>query len=174
MRFLFGTKRKSAPEALLPETEAVLAKLLKRRRAYLSCAESCTGGHLAHVITMSTALSPWFKGGIIAYSPEVKEDLLQVSPDVTKEEEAVNETCARAMLSGLLDAMHTNYGIAITGFAGPDGGTAKHPVGTVWIAAGSKRHMVTEKLVFGKTRQQNVPLFTRAALELLRKTLENE
>lgn len=174
MSFLFSARKKRIPAALSKDTEAALSRLLRRKRANLSCAESCTGGYLAHVLTMSTKLSQRFKGGIIAYSPEVKESLLMVEPAVTQEDYAVNEACARAMLCGLLETMDTKYGVALTGFAGPDGGTEQHPVGTVWIAAGSKKNMVTEKLVFGKTREENVPLFTHAALELLRKTLENE
>lgn len=174
MSFLFSAKKKRIPEALSPETETALNRLLRRKRASLSCAESCTGGYLAHALTMSTKLSPRFKGGIVAYSPEVKESLLMVEPALTKEDEAVNEGCARAMLMGLLETMQTRYGVAITGFAGPDGGTEQHPVGTVWIAVGSKKQIVTEKLVFGKKREENVPQFTKAALELLRRMLENE
>lgn len=140
---------------------------LEKENAFLSCAESCTGGYVSHIITCNQHLSKHYNGSIISYSPEVKTDLLAVSELAVKTEQAVNDRCAREMLQGVLAKFKTQYGIAITGFAGPDGGTDENPVGTVWIAVGNAERNLTKRHRFGTNRDENIRLFAYAALEQL-------
>lgn len=171
--FLFHTGNRQYESTLsIPnELENELAKLLKDK-GEIGFAESCTGGYLSCLLTASTKLSDHFKGSIICYSPEIKTGILQVSEDVVKEQEAVNETCAIQMLQGLLRVVDCKYGVAITGFAGPNGGTAKNPVGTVYIAAGTGQKWITERHVFYKTRKENITVFAITALHTLKRFIE--
>jgi PncC family amidohydrolase len=120
------------PEGLsLPET---VQELLLARKATVSVAESCTGGGLGQLLTDTAGSSAVFHRGFLTYSNQAKVDLLGVPEDILKSHGAVSEETAKAMVSGCLERSGSTYACAITGIAGPEGGTADKPVGTVWIA----------------------------------------
>lgn len=140
----------------------------------LSTAESCTSGRIAESITLMPGASEYFTGGIVAYSEEVKKDLLAVPENLIEEKTAVCEEVAVQMAKGVCDRLGTDYAIATTGLAGPGGGTAEIPVGTIWIAAGSKDNMRTLKLTEDQGRDINVARATNRALQLLIEVLHED
>ena len=111
-----------------------LADALTQRREMLACAESCTGGWIAKVLTDLPGSSAWFECGVVAYSYEAKEALLGVNPHTLEQHGAVSEETAVEMVSGALARFGATIAVAVTGIAGPSGGTDDKPVGTVWIA----------------------------------------
>ena len=144
----------------------------------LGTAESCTGGRIAEVIAAVPGASNYFKGGIIAYSNELKIRLLGVNAQVIEEQSAVCEEVAMQMAVGLCQTINCDYAIAITGIAGPGGGTPTIPVGTIWIAYGSKDDMRTFKLTADNGRDVNLANATNQALSLfldfLKETLSHQ
>jgi len=148
--------------------ESVIGKLLTERKESLSCAESCTGGYIAHLLTSVSGSSKYFEGSVVSYSYDVKEKVLGVSNVTLNTLGAVSEQCVREMLNGLLKSTGTTYGIAVSGIAGPDGGTTDKPVGTVWIAVGSKEKVVAKRFQFFPSRMENIRVFSNAALNMLR------
>ena len=122
----------------------------------VSTAESCTGGRIGENIMATPGASNYFKGGIISYTNEIKERLLQVSADTLNEKTAVCEEVARQMVLGAINTMKT----------GPGDGTPQTPVGTIWIACGSKDNIVTLKLTEDFGRDINIAIATNKALRL--------
>ncbi len=113
---------------------ALIAGAFKEKGLTLALAESCTGGLLGHTITSVPGCSNWFLGGVISYSNEVKVRLLNVSEETLKEHGAVSGETAREMAAGVRRSLASEVSVAVTGIAGPGGGTAKKPVGTVFLA----------------------------------------
>lgn len=148
--------------------EVVIGKLLRKNNATLSCAESCTGGYIAHLLTSVPGSSAYFEGSMITYSYDVKEKLLGVKNSTLNTVGAVSEECVREMLSGLLQKTETTYGIAVSGIAGPGGATPDKPVGTVWIAVGNSEKMVAKRYQFFPGRSENIKVFSYTALNMLR------
>ncbi|MBL0308314.1 MAG: competence/damage-inducible protein A [Bacteroidetes bacterium] len=148
--------------------EVTMGKMLLNEKATVSCAESCTGGYVSHLFTSVPGSSKYFEGGVVSYSYEVKEKLLGVKNATLNSVGAVSEECVREMLTGILKATGTTYGISISGIAGPDGGTADKPVGTVWIAVGNKDRMVAKMFHYFPARAENIRMFSYAALNMLR------
>ncbi len=136
-------------EITLPE---ILKEILIKENYTLATAESCTGGFLSKIITDIPGASDFFKGGIISYSNELKQKILNVNPDTLKKFGAVSAQTVGEMLKGLLNITNADYGIAISGIAGPTGGTPEKPVGTVYIAYGNKENFKTEKIFGGINR----------------------
>ena len=132
----------------------------------LATAESCAGGRIAEAIIAVPGASNYFKGGIISYTNEVKEQMLHVDPQVLEEKTAVCEEVAVQMVKGVCDALHTDYAISATGIAGPGGGTPEIPVGTIWIGYGSRDDVRTIKLTEDEGRDINLANATRTALKL--------
>ena len=149
--------------------QEVLGKLLLKNKETISTAESCTGGAIASLITSIPGSSAYFQGSIISYSNDVKQSLLNVKKDTLEKYGAVSEETVVAMLSGLLDKMNTTYGIAVSGIMGPDGGTDDKPVGTVWLAVGSKESHKTYHLKQRFERKKNIEVTSTMALNLIRK-----
>jgi nicotinamide-nucleotide amidase len=149
----------------------VIGRLLKTAKKTVSTAESCTGGKIAHLITSVPGSSDYFKGSIIAYSNTVKTQLLGVQDYILTRYGAVSENTAREMAVGARSLLKTDFVVATTGIAGPDGGTETKPAGTVWIAVASEKGIVCEKRVFGNDRELNIMRFSLAALNLLRKQI---
>ena len=149
--------------------EEALGMIAKDKGVLLSLAESCTGGHIAHKVTSVSGSSAYFEGGVVAYSNEIKEQVLRVSPETLKDHGAVSEQTVLEMLSGVLKLTNTDVGAAISGIAGPTGGTPEKPVGTIWIAYGNKDKKETLKLLLGKDRIKNIEYATTVVLNLLRK-----
>ena len=153
------------------EIENIVGQLLKERGQTLATAESCTGGYVSHLITRGPGSSQYFMGGVISYSNEVKMAELGVSPETLTAFGAVSEQTVVAMAEGVRQKLHTTYGIAASGIAGPDGGTDEKPVGTIWIASAGPEGTVTQKLQLGKFREQNIQFTSVYLLNLLRKQL---
>jgi len=146
-----------------------------RRKMTLASAESCTGGTIASQITAQAGASAYFKGGVVAYSNEVKEAALGVKHSTLEAHGAVSEETAREMVEGVRQRMDTDYAIATTGIAGPDGGTPEKPVGTVWIAVASRSRTEAALLQFaGRRRQQNIDRSVNQAFAMLTKLLCQE
>ena len=148
--------------------EGVIGKLLNKNNLTLATAESCTGGYLAHMITSVPGSSRYFKGSVIAYSNEVKIAQLGVSTEDLKQQGAVSEEVAKAMAKGVRKELNADIAIAITGIAGPDGGTVEKPVGTVWIAYSDKHKTLAKKFNFSRDRTFIVHWSALAALNMIR------
>ncbi len=129
-------------------------------------AESCTGGRIAEAIIAVPGASTYFKGGIVSYTNEIKENLLGVSSELLAEKTAVCEEVAVAMVQGAIKALNVDYAIATTGIAGPGGATPGNPVGTIWIACGSADKVETIKLQEDYGRDINLAIATSKALQL--------
>lgn len=132
----------------------------------LGTAESCTGGRIAEAIISVPGASQYFKGGVVSYTNEVKENLLHVSAQVLAEQTAVCEEVAREMVIGACDALNCDYAISATGVSGPGGGTAEIPVGTIWLGYGAKDDVRTFKLTEDFGRDINLEIATNKALRL--------
>lgn len=132
----------------------------------LGTAESCTGGRIAEAIIASPGASNYFKGGIITYTNEIKERLLSVDHQVLEEKTAVCEEVAIQMVKGACETLGVDYAISVTGIAGPGGGTAAIPVGTIWIGYGSKEDVRTYLLTGDEGRDVNLAVATNKALKL--------
>ena len=115
-------------------TIAALARALLARRESLATAESCTGGWVAKVCTDLAGSSGWFERGLVTYSNAAKQELLGVSAQTLNQYGAVSEQTVQEMVLGILSHSHAQWGLAISGIAGPGGGSASKPIGTVWIA----------------------------------------
>jgi nicotinamide-nucleotide amidase len=150
---------------------AVVLRELERRHATLAVAESCTGGMLGQRLTAVPGSSKVFLGGVVAYDNEIKLSLLGVSGDALAAHGAVSEQVAREMAAGAARGLGTDAALAVTGIAGPDGGTAEKPVGTVWIAALWQGEVRTAHYVFPGDRQVVRRRAAQAALDALRRLL---
>lgn len=139
----------------IPLQKAILLLMAKNKQT-LSLAESCTGGYLAHLFTALPGASSVFLGGAVSYSYEMKEQMLGVNHDTLLKMGAVSEETVREMAEGALRNFSSDYAIAVTGIAGPSGGTPDKPVGTVWIAVARKGKTLARKYVFGNKRTQNI------------------
>jgi nicotinamide-nucleotide amidase len=153
------------------ELPMAIALLLKDRKATLSIAESCTGGYLSHMITTVPGSSEYFKGSMVAYENEIKTGLLGVNEEIISQFGAVSMENAEAMAMQVRLKFKTDFGLATTGIAGPTGGTAEKPVGTLWMAASSEDKVISHKIVFDRGRIQNIQFFSVYALDLLRRLL---
>ncbi len=151
-----------------------IGKLLREKNKTLSTAESCTGGYIAHLITSVAGSSDYFKGSVIAYSNEIKINLLGVNPSSIEKFGAVSEQVVTEMAASARRILATDYAIAVSGIAGPGGGTYEKPVGTAWIAIASAEKTVTRRLQLGDHRERNIIRTAFAALDMLRKTLTSE
>lgn len=137
----------------------------------LATAESCTGGAIAAKLTKISGASKYFLGSIIAYSNDFKQDLLHVPHKLLEKHGAVSEEVVEAMVQGLLKGTNADFGIAVTGIAGPLGGSPQKPVGTVWISVMHRNSFpITEMLKLTGDRLTIIEGATTASLQLLHKT----
>ncbi len=143
-----------------------ISPILWKAGESLCTAESCTSGQISTAITSVPGSSTYFKGGVICYTNEIKTKMLGVPEELIAEKGPVSEDVVRAMAEGALKAMETTYAVAVTGYAGPGGGT-EAPVGTIWIAVGDKDEMIVEKLEGDEGRDMNLAKATLVALQLL-------
>ena len=151
----------------------VLGRLLVERELTVSCAESCTGGNIAHNITMNAGSSAYFLGSVVSYSNEVKANVLHVSRNDLSRFGAVSQPVAEQMARGVANLMHTNCAMATTGIAGPEGGTKFKPVGTVWMAVQYNGQTVSELIKFKGDRNTVIESATNHAMFMLIKLLRN-
>ena len=140
----------------------------------LATAESCTAGNIAAFITAIPGRSRFYKGGIIAYSDEIKINLLNINPETLAIHGAVSEETVIEMVKGAMKSMNSDCAVATSGIAGPTGGTPDKPVGTVWIAASMKDQIITTKITGDEGRNKNIANATQNALQLLQKLLQNK
>ncbi len=154
--------------------QEIVGQLLKAKSATLSTAESCTGGTIAHLITQVPGSSAYFKGSIVAYSNEVKEEILGIDPEIIKQYGAVSKPVVEAMANAVKKKLKTDYSIAVSGIAGPDGGSPEKPVGTVWIAVASNKSLFSRELKFSNDRTRNIIRSSVTALNMLRLMLIDE
>ncbi|HLN72205.1 MAG TPA: competence/damage-inducible protein A [Prolixibacteraceae bacterium] len=150
-----------------------IGRMLLQNEQTLAVAESCTGGNIAHYITSNAGSSAYFKGGVVAYSNEIKNKLLNVPVDVIEAKGAVSKEVAEAMALGAMKVLNTDYALSTTGIAGPDGGSEEKPVGTVWIAAAGPNGVISEKYTFRHNRERNIIRSSQTALNLLRTLILN-
>lgn len=150
--------------------EAWLGEVLKSRKETLSTAESCTGGNIARILTRIPGASAFYQGSVCTYSNELKMNILGVQPETLQSHGAVSEQTVREMAMGALDLLKTDYTIAVSGVAGPTGGTKEKPVGTVWIAvAGKSGNLHAQKYMYPGSREIIIQGTSQIALNQLRK-----
>jgi len=150
-------------------------EMLWRDHKTLSTAESCTAGRIASIITAVPGSSNYFTGGLICYADEMKEELLGVEASVIEEKTAVCEEVVRQMVIGANKLFHTDYAVAISGYAGPggpDGGKSGVIVGTIWIAVGNAEKTVTCMIEEDNGRDKNLASATKTAMHMLRDYLK--
>ena len=133
----------------------------------IGTAESCTGGRISEAIIAIPGSSDYYKGGIVAYTDEVKERILGVPHEILEEYTAVSEEVARKMVLGTINTIDVDFAIASTGYAGPGGGTKDNPVGTIWLAYGNKEEGRTFKLTEDFGRDINLAIATNKAIRLM-------
>lgn len=150
------------------ELEEVIGKILKERNKTMATAESCTGGYIAHLITSVTGSSAYYKGSVVSYANEAKENILGVQPETLMSNGAVSEETVIQMTKGVLEKLKVDYAIATSGIMGPDGGSDEKPVGTVWIAVGNRNKVETRKFLFRFNRERNIIQTSLTALNMLR------
>ena len=155
-----------AAEEDIPIEKAIL-NFMAPRGLTLSVAESCTGGYISHLITQHPGSSQVFLGGAVSYSYELKERILGVKNETLWQYGAVSRETVKEMVEGALLNFKSDYALAVTGIAGPDGGTPEKPVGTVWIAVASGEKQIIKKVVFGNKRKQNIERTAISALNML-------
>lgn len=161
----------------LKVTSKEINEILWRNRKTLSVAESCTSGRVASVITAVPGSSQYFKGGLIAYSNEVKIKSLGVDAALIEEHTAVSEDVVKAMVRGALEMFESDYAVAVSGFAGPGGvenGKNAITVGTIWIAVGNADEVVTTMLEEDNGRDRNLASATNMAIHMLLDFLKKE
>jgi nicotinamide-nucleotide amidase len=150
---------------------SVVGDLLLEQNKKLGTAESCTGGYIAHQITAVQGSSAYFEGSVVAYSYLLKNALLKVSPNTLVQHGAVSKETVTEMAQGALKTLNVDVAIAVSGIAGPSGGTPDKPVGTVWLAIADVDRVETHLLRFGRDRLKNIHLTSVYTLALLRKFL---
>lgn len=149
-----------------------LVEQLYNKGNSISCAESCTGGLIASEITKIPGASSVFPGGVISYANTVKQELLNVPAEILANHGAVSKQTVEAMFAGIIGLMKSDYAVAVTGIAGPSGGTAEKPLGTVWIAWGTVTHPLSVGLCIPIERTRFQQLVTTIAIDLCIRHLE--
>ncbi len=154
--------------------EEITGKLLFNKKQTLSIAESCTGGYISHLITSVSGSSNYFLGSVISYDNSVKINQLGVYNEDINKHGAVSQQIVEQMAIGVRKLINTDYSIAVSGIAGPDGGTPDKPVGTVWIAIAHPNGVYSKKFLFEQNRERNIQRTALTALNLLRKIILGE
>jgi nicotinamide-nucleotide amidase len=153
----------------MPGLETIVSGLLRERKQTLAIAESCTGGYISSLFTAIPGASDIFKGAIVPYTNAAKTELLGVDRAIFEKAGAVSRECVEQLASNTLEKFNSDYAIAISGVAGPSGGSAEKPVGTVWIAVAGKEKVMAIKFLFGDNRERNIVMAAQSAMSFLRK-----
>jgi len=154
--------------------EKAILDVMQAKNLSLSTAESCTGGYISHLITQHAGSSAVFAGGAVVYSYDLKESVLGVKHQTLTDFGAVSEQTVTEMAAGAIEHFKTDYAIAVSGIAGPDGGLPGKPVGTVWIAIGTKDKVVAKLFTFTNKRLQNIERSATAAFTMLLNLLKQD
>jgi len=149
--------------------QEAVGRLLISKNKTVATAESCTGGYISHLITSIRGSSNYFKGSVVSYDNEIKENILNVSHETLETMGAVSEDTVVQMIKGTLHNLKTDYALATSGIMGPDGGSVDKPVGMVWVAVGNREKVRTHAFHFRFDRQRNIELTAHNALNMLRK-----
>jgi nicotinamide-nucleotide amidase len=169
----FGELKVLVKEWLVTDTddslEVVIGRILTEKKKTMATAESCTGGYIAHLITSVAGSSAYYKGSVVSYANEVKEDILGVKHSTIESVGAVSEETVKQMVKGAIEKLNVDYAVATSGIMGPDGGTREKPVGMVWIAAGNKDKTIAKEFHFRFDRERNIRQTAHTALDFLRK-----
>ena len=152
--------------------EKAVGRLLREQKLTIALAESCTGGLIAHRLTNVPGSSAYLVGGVVSYANEAKERMLGVSPQTLQEHGAVSEETAREMSRGVRRLLQTDVALAVTGIAGPSGGTPEKPVGLTYIALAAEDLERCERYLWKGDRWANKKQSAEAALRMLRQYLE--
>lgn len=145
-----------------------IGELLTEKNLTVACAESCTGGLLTSRLTDVAGSSAYVKGAVVSYTDEIKMNVLHVQADTLENFGAVSEQTAREMAANVRQILNANIGVSVTGFAGPGGGTAENPVGTVYIGISGSDGVKVQKFNFGGTRTEIKEKAVDAALNLIK------
>lgn len=148
--------------------ESAIGKLLTVNKKTVALAESCSGGYISHLITSISGSSSYFQGAVIPYHNQFKNEILKVRNETLSSFGAVSEETVEEMSKGVRELFKSDFGLASSGIAGPDGGTEEKPVGTVWIACAGEGFVETKKLQLTQDRMLNIQLTAVAVLNLLR------
>ncbi|MFO8235900.1 MAG: CinA family nicotinamide mononucleotide deamidase-related protein [Bacteroidales bacterium] len=151
--------------------EEVVGNMLAVKGETLSTAESCTGGAISAAIVSVPGSSDYYKGSVVAYSNQIKHSVLSVSEDIIKRYGAVSREVTEAMAKNVRELFKTDYAIAVSGIAGPSGGTYEKPVGTTWITVVRDSHIESKMFLFGKNRATNIQKTKNTSLNMLRKIM---
>lgn len=154
-----------------PKLEQILGDLLREKKLKLALAESCTGGYISHLMTSVAGCSDYYNGCIVPYHNEFKHALLKVDTTVFETYGAVSKECVMAMAQHTLTTFKADVAIAVSGIAGPGGGTAEKPVGTTWIAVAYHDRIIPKQFIFGDNRQRNIEMTAITAMNMLRKLI---
>lgn len=147
--------------------ESQFGELMQKKGVSVATAESCTGGYIAHLITAVPGSSAYFKGGVVAYSDEVKANVLGVNVADIEQYGAVSEQVVCQMAEGARRITGADYAVSTSGIAGPDGGTEEKPVGTVWIGVATPEKTIARKFTFSSVRERNIAKAAMKALEMV-------
>ncbi|TKC58601.1 competence/damage-inducible protein A [Pedobacter hiemivivus] len=147
--------------------EKAILNIMQAHKLTLSTAESCTGGYIAHLITQHPGSSAVYAGGAVTYSNALKTSVLGVHAETLGTYGAVSEETVKEMAYGARINFKTDYAVAVSGVAGPDGGTEDKPVGTVWVAVANSHHVIARKFNFSNRRAQNIERSAIAALSMV-------
>lgn len=151
--------------------EEVVGGMLLNSNFTVSTAESCTGGYIAHLITSIAGSSAYYKGSVVSYSNDVKVDELNVRASDIQNYGAVSKQVVEQMAVGVREKMKTDYSIATSGVAGPDGGTKEKPVGTIWVAVATPEKVISKMFLLGEHRGRNIRKSALLGLNMLRMEL---
>ncbi len=162
-QYVFGYDDVTFPQAI--------GDLLITEGKTVAVAESCSGGYVSHLLTSIPGSSRYFNGSIVAYQNEIKKKHLQVGQEILAGHGAVSEPTVKQMASRVREMFNADYGLAISGIAGPSGGSPQKPVGTVWIALADDAGVITKKLQLGAEREINIKLSAIRVLDLLRRRI---
>ena len=147
--------------------EIELGKILTDKNLTIACAESCTGGLLTSRLTDVSGSSAYVQGSIVSYSNEVKNSVLKVQAETLKNFGAVSEQTARQMSANVRELFKTDIGVGVTGIAGPSGGTAEKPVGTVYISVSDSRQIIVKLFNFSGSRSEIKNQACNAAMQMV-------
>lgn len=167
-KFIYGYEEYGQEQ---PKLEEILGKLLLEKNLKLGLAESCTGGYISHLITSVAGSSAYYNGCIVPYQNEFKNDLLKVDTTIFENYGAVSKECVIAMVKETLIKFKADVAIAVSGIAGPTGGTVDKPIGTTWISVAYGDDIISKQFVFGDNRQRNIQITAITAMNMLRKLI---
>ena len=171
LREILGDHIYAEEDTNLQET---VGRLLKESGKTMSCAESCTGGMISHLITSIPGSSEYYLGSVTSYANSVKENVLGVPSGIIEKYGAVSSECVAKMAEGVRRITGSDYSVATSGIAGPGGGTPEKPVGLVWIGVSTPDRTETFSFVYKNDRKRNIERFAASALDILRKEIEKD